>query len=93
MLTIIGTLWPIAGLPASIFLASMTSSPAWRWAALLGAPAAVYAIHYWIVLPSCLQDGNLLAAVIFGGMILVGAIYFPIIIIMAVLWFVRRGFS
>jgi hypothetical protein len=75
MLTIIGTLWPIAGLPASIFLASMTSSPAWRWAALLGAPAAGYAIHYWI------------------GMILVGAIYFPVIIIMAVLWFVRRGFS
>lgn len=93
MLTILGSLWPIVGLPASILLASMTRSPAWRWAALLGAPAAVCVIHYWIVLPSCLQDGNLLAAVIFGGMILVGAIYFPAVIIMAVLWFVRRSFS
>lgn len=93
MMTIFGTLWPIVGLPASILLASMTRAPAWRWAAMLGGPAMVYAIHYWIVLPSCLQDGNLLAAVIFGGMILFGAIYFPVIIVLAVLWFVRRGMS
>lgn len=93
MLTIIGTLWPLVGLPASILLASMTRHPAWRWAALLGAPALVYAIHCSVVLPFCLKDGNLLAAVIFGGMIMVGAIYFPAIIVMAGLWLFRQRFS
>jgi hypothetical protein len=93
MLTMIGTLWPVVGLPASILLASMTGSTAWRWAALIGAPALVYAVHYWIVLPACLQDGNLLAAVIFGAMIMAGAIYFPVVLAMATLWFVRRGLS
>lgn len=62
MLTIVGTLWPLLGFPASILLASMTPSPAWRWAALLAAPALVCATHYWIVLPACLKDGNMLAA-------------------------------
>jgi hypothetical protein len=45
------------------------------------------------VLPFCLQDGNLLAAVVFGGMIVGGAIYFPAIIVMAGLWFFRQIFS
>lgn len=93
MLTILGTFWPVVGLPASILLASMITSPAWRWAALLNAPGAVFAIHYWFVLPACLQDGNLLAAVIFGLMILVAAIYFPAVLVLATLWFVRRGFN
>ena len=93
MLTILGTLWPLVGLPASIILASMMKASAWRWAALLGTPALVYVIHYWLVLPFCLQDGNLLAAVVFGGMLVVGAIYFPAIIVMAGLWFFRRSFS
>lgn len=91
MLTIVGTLWPLLGFPASILLASMTPSPAWRWAALLAAPALVCATHYWIVLPACLKDGNMLAAVVFALMMMAGAIYFPVVIIMAALWFVRRA--
>jgi len=93
MLTMIGTLWPLVALPVSILLASRTRASAWRWAALIGAPASVYAIHYWLVLPFCLQDGNLLAAVMFGGMIAVGAIYFPAIIVAAGLCFSRRSLS
>lgn len=92
MLMIVGTFWPLLGLPLAILLASIASAPAWRLAALMVLPALVYTIHYWLVLPWCLRDGNLLAAVIFGGMLAVGAIYFPTIIVMTVVWLVRKTF-
>lgn len=89
MLEILGTFWPFIGLPCSVFLALLVKPVFWRWLALIVLPAAVIVIHERFVLPFCLPNGNLLAAVIFGLMLVVAAIYFPAIIIAAVVSGVR----
>ncbi len=90
MLVILGTLWPLLGIPISILLALAIPKAPWRWVALLAAPGLLFAVHYLFVLPWCAANGNLAAAVVFALMIGAMVLYYPVIIVLAGLWAFRQ---
>jgi len=91
VLVILGSLWPLLGFPFAVTAATQVRRPGWRWAALCVLPALVCAVHYLFVLPRCLPNGNLMAAVVFGLLALAAGIYFPVLVVLGALAYLRRG--
>ena len=91
MFVLLGTVWPLIGIVIALSIAMAIPPGSWRWVCLTLGPAFVIASHYLFVLPHVLADGNLLAAVIFGLMIGFGVLYYPILLIVAVLAWLRRN--
>jgi hypothetical protein len=90
MLIVLGTLWPLIGMPLAIVSSLIIPRLLWRWIALLVAPGVVFALHAYWVLPWYLNGGNLLAAVIYGLMIMFLMIYYPLVMVLAGLWAFRQ---
>ncbi|MCE2814079.1 MAG: hypothetical protein LW850_27140 [Planctomycetaceae bacterium] len=90
MLILVGTVWPILGIPFSILSALAIPKDSWRWLALLLLPGLLFAVHYLFILPWCAANGNLAAAVVFALMIGAMLLYYPVIIVLAGLWAFRQ---
>jgi hypothetical protein len=90
MLVLIGTVWPLLGIPLCILLALAIPQATWRWLALLVAPGLLFAVHYLLILPWCAANGNMAAAVVFALMIGAMMLYYPVIIVLAGLWAFRQ---
>jgi hypothetical protein len=87
-LTVAGTFLPIVGSLLTLVL-GLTLTGRSRWAVLVAIPA-VTGLVCWLVASAVFENGNLLAAVLYLAYAVAFFVYYPVLVIVAVLMRLRR---